>query len=274
MSDNNFIGVFGYGRFGRFLCEELKRATSGGIPIKVYDPIATRGAAAAPTFAQTWSGAGAGEKARTEFDFVPAAEAARGAIVILAVPISELKAALLSAAPFMAPGALIMDTCSVKVKPVEWMKLLLPAHVEILGTHPLFGPDSAAANRGIQGLKVVLCPVRITPEHVTRIRSLLESAGLRVIEAPPEAHDRAMAETQALFHLIARAVAALPPAAASSREIVTPGPERLFEDLKILQNDTLQLFEDLQRENPFAREIRKRFIEQLNQIDRALDEIA
>lgn len=273
MSDNNFISVFGYGRFGKFLCEELRRAMAGRIPIRVYDPIATREAQAAPKFEQIWSAADTGKKVKAEIEFVAADEAARGAIVIFAVPISELKSALLAAAPYLSENAIVMDTCSVKTKPVEMMKLLLPEKVEILGTHPLFGPDSAEANKGIRGLKVVFCPVRITPEHVSKIRVLLERVGLRVIEATPEEHDRAMAESQALFHLMARAVHELHLDAPSTHEIITPGPARLFEDLKILQNDSAQLFRDMQRDNPFARDIRKKFIEELIQLDRALDDV-
>ncbi|MBZ5551775.1 MAG: prephenate dehydrogenase [Acidobacteriia bacterium] len=271
MDDTNFVGVFGYGRFGKFLCDELRRAGSGNVRIRVYDPVATRDAQAAPKFAETWSARATG-KAKAIIEFVSAPEAARGAIVVFAVPISELKAAVLAAAPFMSEGAIVMDACSVKIKPLEVMKLLLPSNVEILGAHPLFGPDSAQANRGIRGLKVVLCPVRITAEHAATIRGFLEKAGLKVIETTPEAHDRAMAESQALFHLIARAVQELESEKPASQEIITPGPSRLFEDLKILQNDTVQLFLDIQRENPFAREIRQKFIDRLAEINRDLNQ--
>jgi prephenate dehydrogenase len=272
MDDNNFVGVFGYGRFGKFLCDELRRVTAGRIPVRVYDPIATRDAGSAPTFAQTWSAAGTREKMKSDIEFVSAAEAARGAIIIFAVPVSELKTALLAAAPFMSAGAIVMDTCSVKAKAVELMNLFLPAHVEILGTHPLFGPDNAIENQGLQGLKVVFCPVRITPEHTARIRQLVEGAGLHVIETTPELHDRAMAQTQSLFHLVARAVKELPLSSEAPAEIVTPGPARLFEDLKILQNDTPQLFLDIQELNPYAKEVRKKFIQKLLDLDRMLDE--
>lgn len=272
MDETNFVGVFGYGRFGKFLCEELRRAASGSIGIRVYDPVATRDAQAAPKFAETWSARRPSVKTWSQIDFVSAAEAARAAIVVFAVPISELKTAVLAAAPYMSEGAIVIDTCSVKMKPVEIMKLLLPPKVEILGAHPLFGPDSAHVNRGVRGLKVVLCPVRISPEHTSMIRGFLEKAGLKVIETTPEAHDRAVAESQALFHLVARAVEELEGGSEASREIITPGPARLFEDLKILQNDTDQLFRDIQRENPFAREIREKFIERLVEINRTLNE--
>ncbi|MDD5544539.1 MAG: prephenate dehydrogenase [Acidobacteriia bacterium] len=269
--DNDFVGVFGYGRFGKFLCEELQRLTKGRVPLRVYDPAATRDALAAPKFAQTWSGAKAQAKTPSPLEFVTIPEAARAALLIFAVPISELKNALLSAAPHVSEGALVMDVCSVKMKPLEAMKLFLPPHAEILGTHPLFGPDSAQQNRGIKGLKVVLCPVRISPEHLDKVRSMLTSAELQVLVATAEEHDRAMAESQALFHLVARAVAEMDHPAGERQEIITPGPARLFEDLKILLNDTPQLFLDMQRANPFAKELRRRFIERLTEIDRELE---
>ncbi len=43
----------------------------------------------------------------------------------------------------LAPDVLVMDTCSVKTHPVGLMERMLPATISILGTHPMFGPDSA-----------------------------------------------------------------------------------------------------------------------------------
>ncbi len=51
--------------------------------------------------------------------------------------------------PRLAPGSLVMDTCSVKALPVEWMEQTMPESVQILGNHPMFGPDS-----GLGGVKL------------------------------------------------------------------------------------------------------------------------
>ena len=40
------------------------------------------------------------------------------------------------------------------------MSKILPEKVEIIGTHPLFGPQSGRA--GIAGMRVAFCPVRTT----------------------------------------------------------------------------------------------------------------
>jgi prephenate dehydrogenase len=85
-----------------------------------------------------------------------------------------------------------------------------------------------------------------------------------VLIASPEDHDRAMAETQCLFHLMARVIQEME---IHLSEIATPGPEKLFRDFAILQKDTRQLFVDMQTLNPFAEKRRKEFIAILEKMD-------
>ena len=47
-------------------------------------------------------------------------------------------------APHMHPGSLIMDVTSIKSGPVKAMKTYAPKGVEVLGTHPMFGPTMTA----------------------------------------------------------------------------------------------------------------------------------
>ncbi len=56
------------------------------------------------------------------------------------------------------PGALIVDVGSVKVVPSEIMLRRFPNYVDIVATHPLFGPQSAM--EGIEGLKIAVCPIQ------------------------------------------------------------------------------------------------------------------
>ncbi|MFI5384351.1 MAG: prephenate dehydrogenase/arogenate dehydrogenase family protein, partial [Methanosarcina thermophila] len=61
-------------------------------------------------------------------------------IVIVSVPINVTEEIIAEFAPKMKAGSLLMDLTSIKVKPVEAMKKFTPSDVEILGTHPMFGP--------------------------------------------------------------------------------------------------------------------------------------
>jgi prephenate dehydrogenase len=186
-------------------------------------------------------------------------------VVIVCVPISRLRSVCSRMAPHLSSGQLVLDTCSVKARPVEWMIQSLPNHVEILGTHPLFGPDSG--KDGIAGLRIALCPVRIAPAKYRYVCDFLRSLELVILEVTPEEHDRQIALSQAIFHLIAQAMGRL---GWGVKPISTPGPESFFRLVRTVQRDTDQLFLDIERENPYAAEVRRRFIQEILKIDENL----
>jgi prephenate dehydrogenase len=238
------IGVVGFGRFGQLMTKYL----ASDFRVKVCSGSAT---------ATAVSDLGA-EPAGIE-------EAGRCDLVIPAVPISRLQEVLAKLRPHLQTGGVVVDVCSVKEQPVRWMQAMLPAGVGILGTHPMFGPDSAADS--LDGRKIVLCPVRIDDRQFAAIRGYLESKGLVVICASPEAHDRQIAVSLALTHFIGRALAR---AGARPMGIDTEGYKRLLRILEVVEHDTWQLFEDMHRYNPYARDARRAFIEALEAIEAKL----
>ncbi len=189
----------------------------------------------------------------------------RAELIVLAVPISAVQGTCAEIAASLKPGQIVVDTCSVKARPVSWMLEALPAFVDILGTHPLFGPDSG--KEGIAGLKIALCPVRIAPDKYAAICDFLRSLELVLVEVTPEEHDRQMALSQAVFHLIAQAMRRLD---WGVKPISTPGPESFFRLVKTVQRDTDQLFLDMECENPFAADCRRQFIDEIERIDSEL----
>lgn len=230
------IGILGLGRFGRFAANLLKR----DFAVCAYDPSRGR----APAGIRRGS----------------LAEAAGKPVVLLCVPISAMEAICRQIAVLLVPGQLVIDTCSVKEKPLEIMMGFLPKEVEVLGTHPLFGPDSAKA--GIRGQRIALCQGRC--RRIGKIKKYLQGLGLRVIVTSAACHDREMAGTQALFHFLARGVAGL---GIKPGALTTPGPAKLFHDFEDVQNDSLQLFRDLERGNRFAGPVRRRVIRNLCRIE-------
>jgi prephenate dehydrogenase len=233
------IGIIGLGRFGRFAASYLRR----DFKVFAYDP----------SPGNRMQGI-----RRVEWN-----EIATKPVILLCVPISFMETVCHHLAPFLQPGQLVIDTCSVKEWPLRIMTKLLPRHVEILGTHPLFGPDSA--RRGIQGQRIALCPGRCC--RVSKIRKYLTGLGLKVVVTSAAQHDREMAKTQALFHFLARGVASLQ---IPLGELTTPGPAKLFHDFEDVQNDSLQLFRDLESFNRFAPPLRTRLLRSLEKIDRDL----
>ncbi|UCF93681.1 MAG: prephenate dehydrogenase/arogenate dehydrogenase family protein [Desulfobacterales bacterium] len=239
------IGVIGFGRFGKLMTEHLAR----DFEVLVYD-VGDKSAAIHQTGARAAS----------------LAEVCRQDIVILPVPISHLKDLLQTISPLLKKEALVVDVCSVKEYPVRWMTALLPDSVSILATHPMFGPDSAAES--LDGSKIVLCKERIHPELYRKIKSYLASKGLIVIEATPREHDRQIAVSLALTHFIGRALSTF---GATALEMDTEGYKRLLHILEVVENDTWQLFVDMHRYNPYARDQRKVFMDAVRKIDASLD---
>lgn len=233
-------GLIGLGRFGGMAYRYLRNR-----PLRVTDsnPARLQGIPEAASFEDT----------------------AQSDLILLAVPISAIPGVCGRLAPLLHPGQTVVDTCSVKTKPVRWMLDQLPASVQILGTHPLFGPDSG--KHGIGGMKIAVCRVRVDDDTYARILGFLRSLELQVIETTPEEHDRQIAQTQAVFHLIAQTLKRL---RWGTEAITTPGPETFFSLITTVQQDTDQLFLDLQRENPFAADARERFINELIALHHAL----
>lgn len=239
------IGVIGFGRFGSLAVQYLAR----DFEVRVYTPSCR--------FSEIEA---LGAKP------VSFAEACICQTLLLCVPISRFAEIVEYAAPFVRPGALVIDVCSVKEYPVRCMHQFLPPHAAILATHPMFGPDSAKDS--LKDAKIVLCPEKIPPERYDRIKAYLAGKGLKVIGTTPEQHDRDAANSLALPHFIGRALNQM---GLKPQEIDTEGYKRLLHILGVVTNDTWQLFMDMQQYNRFAKIARKNFMTALNMLEEKIN---
>lgn len=119
-------------------------------------------------------------------------------LVLICIPTSAFKNALKSIKKLVSKNSVVMDVGSVKGTPTKLMLKMLPKKVQILGSHPMFGPNSLKSSKHI-----VLCPIRIRKETLSSIKSLFEKRGIKTVSMTPKAHDRLMARTQFLVHLFA-----------------------------------------------------------------------
>lgn len=226
------IGLVGFGAFGRLLAQHL----APHAPLRVHDPC------------QTFPPDPTGRIVQ-----VDASDAAACDIVILAVPVAQLSSTITALRPHLRPGAIVLDVGSVKLGPVEIMQAQLPEHVEIIGTHPLFGPQSA--RDGIKGLKIALCPVR--GESWRRIAAFLRHVlGLDVIVTSAGRHDRDMALVQGLTHLVAKILVRMEP---MPRRMTTRSFELLMQATEMVRHDAAGVFQAIEHANPHARAVRERF---------------
>jgi chorismate mutase/prephenate dehydrogenase len=121
--------------------------------------------------------------------------ASRNDLVVVAVPIASTVEVIEQVAPHVRKGACLMDITSIKRPPLEAMLAAAPEGVDVVGTHPMFGPHGADFDRQ----KVVLCSGR-GEAGFARVKRLYEGFGAETIDATAEEHDAQMALIQVLVH--------------------------------------------------------------------------
>lgn len=236
------IGLLGFGAFGRLIAAHL----APHLPCLVHDPALPQGTALPSGVTST-----------------SLARAASCDLVILAMPVAEMAVACRAIAPHLRPGAVVIDVGSVKLAPAAIMQAHLPAHVGLVGTHPLFGPQSA--RDGIVGRKIAICPIR-GKAHLPVAAFLRARLGLQVIVTTPEAHDREAATVQGLTHLIAQALARMGPLPS---RMTTASFDLLMQAADMVRNDPPGVLAAIESANPFAAPVRAEFQALIAGLDRA-----
>ncbi len=236
MKNKLTIGIIGYGRFGKLWASCL--ASIG--TVSVYDKKRLP------------------QKLPPHVKPASLVQVTSADILFLLVPISQMESCCVQIAPLLKKDTIVVDACSVKLYPVKIMKKILAYNQTLIATHPLFGPDSN--KNGIKGKKIVVSMLRASDKQRGLIESMLKTLGLIVIHATPRQHDKAMAKSQALVHLVGRG---LEPLHLKQQLISTPDYESLLTMQAMVQNDSWQLFFDMQNYNPYTKVIRKKIINQL-----------
>ena len=85
---------------------------------------------------------------------------------------------------------------------------ILPKGIQSMGTHPMFGPDSY--NIGSTSNQIVLCPVDITSKNQQKLNAIFQDAHLDTVITTPSDHDKQVAYSLAMVHLIGRTLDRLP----------------------------------------------------------------
>ncbi|MEK6757784.1 MAG: prephenate dehydrogenase/arogenate dehydrogenase family protein [Nanoarchaeota archaeon] len=229
------ISIIGFGNFGKFIANHLKEKAE----IVITD-----------IFDKTKDAEKIGIK------FISLDNALKNKIIILAVPMEKFTETLHKIKNKLIPETLILDVCSLKIFACNAMKEILPKTIEIVGTHPLFGPQSAPDD--IKGMKIALCNVRVKNKNFSKVKDFLEDLGLKVIVTTPEEHDKQIAVSQSLTHFICQIANNLN---LKRVELSTKTFDDLMNIIDIIKNNPKSLFNDMQTMNPFAQDVRNKFID-------------
>ncbi len=223
------VGVYGLGRFGSFWASCLK---SAGCRVIAY----SRSEHPLPEGVERGS----------------EEEVLNADALFFAVSISSFESVLKRVGSRIGENTIVMDTCSVKIYPAKWMKENIPQSRFMIATHPMFGPDSGA--NGVKGLPLVMCPISgIDDDRYRMMKDFFLSMGLEVLEMSAEKHDEEAAYSQGVTHFVGRTLHEM---GMMPTPIATQGYKSLMTIVEQTCNDPVQLFYDLQRYNPYAKEMR------------------
>lgn len=165
-------------------------------------------------------------------------------VVVLATPVDTIVPHAHRLAPAMKPGALLTDVGSTKRDIVERLERSLPPHVLFIGGHPLAGSERRgleAAEAGLfDGAVQILTPTPRTPRKAVALaRRFWQPLSGAIITIGPAEHDRLLAQTSHLPHLLAYTLA----------QVVSPRPlpkaPRSFLDMTRIAKSDPDLWDDI-----------------------------
>jgi cyclohexadieny/prephenate dehydrogenase len=144
-------------------------------------------------------------------------------LVILCVPVGAMAAVAAEIAPELAPDTVVSDVGSVKESVARVLGAALPG-VHVIPAHPVAGTEKSGPDAGFASLFkgrwcIITPPPRADATMVERLSEFWRRLGSRVELMDAPHHDRVLAVTSHLPHLIAYSIVGT----ASDLEEVTKG---------------------------------------------------
>jgi len=138
----------------------------------------------------------------------PAAAAAGADLVVIATPLSAYAEIGRRIAPALQPGAILTDVGSVKQAVIRDLQPHLPSGVHFVPGHPVAGTEHSGPEAGFAELFrgrwcILIALPETAPEAVAGVGRMWERFGMRVVTMSADHHDRVLAVTSHLPHLIA-----------------------------------------------------------------------
>lgn len=242
--DYKTVSVYGYGRFGKFWADILAE----DFKVKVFSRRGLKESEVSENMQIT------------TFEDLFDCDA-----IFFCVAISSFEEVLKKSLPFAKKDTIFFDTCSVKVYPTEWMQKNLPEGSKIVATHPMFGPDSYFEESS--DLPMVMCNINTKNEEFKWWVNYFSGKKMRTEIMTPHQHDEMVAYSQGITHYVGRVLADLN---LQSTTINTLGYKKLLEIIEQTCNDSLQLFLDLQKFNPYTSKMRIDLHESIEKIYKLL----
>jgi prephenate dehydratase/prephenate dehydrogenase len=253
------IGIVGYGAFGQFLGKQM----AGTHKVRCIDQMDR-----------------SKEADRTNVEYYPMFDLHNFLesldVVVFAVPLIEFEDVIKNIAANQLSGKLVVEVCPLSAHPKKVLLNHLGGDVDILSTHPMFGPsdrsgtieDDAHLKYSWDGQPMVYDMVRVSDvRRVDNFLSIFERARCQMVAMSAEEHDKLTADAEFVTHLTGRILDRhmLPATPVSSREYAA-----LCDVAEMTSGDTLDMFYGLYKYNPNAKEAMAKMRENLARIERQL----
>lgn len=197
----------------------------------------------------------------TEFDHpldqgaLPQAVGQAG-LVLLCVPITAMREVVETVAPHLGPNTILADICSVKVQPLH--EMLAGTSTPVVGTHPLFGPQTLDGE-----LRIAVTPGR-GQEATDNLSDCFRKLGFAPFTTTADEHDRAMAYIQGLNFVTTVAYLCASPLETGIERFFTPSFGRRVEAATKMITEDASLFSTMFEANPHSLEAVRMFRSYLN----------
>ncbi|HLZ65075.1 MAG TPA: prephenate/arogenate dehydrogenase family protein [Aliidongia sp.] len=189
------IAIIGFGLIGSSLGRAIRQHGLAGALVAIDRDQAARNEIAALGLADEITG-----------DL--AAGVAGADLVVLATPVSTYAEIGRTIAPALKPGAIVSDVGSVKRLVLNDLAPVLPSHIHLIPGHPIAGTEKSGPGAGFatlfEGRWCILTPDPATDRAaVDQVNALWHAIGSDVVEMDADHHDKVLAITSHLPHLIA-----------------------------------------------------------------------
>jgi cyclohexadieny/prephenate dehydrogenase len=189
------IAIIGFGLIGSSLGRAIRQHGLAATLVAVDRDVAARAEITALGLADEVTG-----------DLVAAVRDAD--LVILATPVATYAEIGRIIAPALKPGAIVSDVGSVKQAVLRDLAPILPAHAHLVPGHPIAGTEKSGPGAGFASLfEGRWCILTPTPETdrsaIDAVKALWHAIGSDVEEMDADHHDKVLAITSHLPHLIA-----------------------------------------------------------------------
>ena len=197
--------------------------------------------------------------------------------MVIATPVSSFGAIAAVIGPHLKPGCIVTDVGSTKQSAVRDIAPHLPNGVEFVPGHPIAGTEHSGPEAGFaelfKGRWCILAPLPSTDESATaKLRELWETCGSKIEIMTPAHHDRVLAITSHLPHLIAYTIVGTADDLSEDikQEVIRYSASGFHDFTRIAASDPIMWRDIFLNNREAVLEIVQRFTEDLTALQRAI----